>query len=67
MGLALLPAIVVAREVAVRVRFKALHWDGTSFRTSQLMFLWHKDKWVSPAMAALNWSMPRRRTMKLRI
>lgn len=50
MGLALLPAIVVARELRQH-RFKALHWAGPSLDINTHM-LWHKDKWVSPAMAA---------------
>ena len=50
MGLALLPAIVVAREVR-QSRFKALHWTGPPLDIATHV-LWHKDKWVSPAMAA---------------
>jgi DNA-binding transcriptional LysR family regulator len=50
MGLALLPAIVVARELR-QSRFKALHWAGPSLDIATHV-LWHKDKWVSPAMAA---------------
>ncbi len=50
MGLALLPAIVVTREVR-QSRFKALHWAGPSLDIATHV-LWHKDKWVSPAMAA---------------
>ena len=50
MGLALLPAIVVAREVRQH-QIKALHWAGPSLDIATQV-LWHKDKWVSPAMAA---------------
>lgn len=50
MGLALLPAITVARELRQH-NFKALHWAGPSLDI-QTFILWHKDKWVSPAMAA---------------
>jgi DNA-binding transcriptional LysR family regulator len=50
MGLALLPAIVVARELRQN-QFKALHWAGPSLDIATHI-LWHKDKWVSPAMAA---------------
>jgi DNA-binding transcriptional LysR family regulator len=50
MGLALLPAIVVARELRLR-QFKALHWGGPSLDIATHI-LWHKDKWISPAMAA---------------
>lgn len=50
MGLALLPAIVVARELRQN-QFKALHWNGPSLDIGSHV-LWHKDKWVSPAMTA---------------
>jgi DNA-binding transcriptional LysR family regulator len=50
MGLALLPAIVVARELRQN-QFKALHWNGPSLDIGTHV-LWHKDKWVSPAMSA---------------
>jgi DNA-binding transcriptional LysR family regulator len=50
MGLALLPAIVVARELRQN-QFKALHWAGPSLDIATHI-LWHKDKWISPAMAA---------------
>lgn len=50
MGLALLPAIVVARELRQH-QFKALAWSGPSLDIVTRI-LWHKDKWVSPAMAA---------------
>jgi len=50
MGLGMLPAIVVARELQEH-QFKALHWAGPSLDTATHL-LWHKDKWVSPAMAA---------------
>jgi DNA-binding transcriptional LysR family regulator len=50
MGLGLLPAIVVARELR-QLQLKALHWAGPSMDIATHM-LWHKDKWISPAMAA---------------
>jgi len=50
MGLGLLPAIVVARELRQR-QFKALHWAGPSLDIATHI-LWHRDKWISPAMAA---------------
>jgi DNA-binding transcriptional LysR family regulator len=50
MGLALLPAIVVSRELRQN-QFKALHWDGPKLDIATHV-LWHRDKWVSPAMAA---------------
>lgn len=50
MGIALLPAIAVAKELSQH-QFKALHWAGSSLDI-QTHILWHKDKWVTPAMAA---------------
>lgn len=50
MGLALLPAMAVVRELRQH-QFKALHWAGPSLDIDTYV-LWHKDKWVSPAMAA---------------
>ncbi len=50
MGLAVLPAIVIAREIR-QSQFKALHWGGPSLDIESYV-IWHKDKWVSPAMAA---------------
>jgi DNA-binding transcriptional LysR family regulator len=50
MGLALLPAIVVSRELRQH-QFKVLAWAGPSLDIAT-QILWHKDKWVSPAMAA---------------
>ena len=49
-GFGVLPAIVVARELRLH-QLKALHWAGPSFDIATHI-LWHKDKWVSPAMAA---------------
>ena len=50
MGLGPLPAIVVARELRQH-QFKALRWAGPSLDIATHI-LWHKDKWISPAMAA---------------
>jgi DNA-binding transcriptional LysR family regulator len=50
MGIALLPAIVASRELRQSL-FKPLHWDGPSLDITAHA-LWHKDKWVSPVMAA---------------
>jgi DNA-binding transcriptional LysR family regulator len=50
MGLGLLPAIVVARELRQH-QFKALAWAGPCLDISTRL-MWHKDKWVSPAMTA---------------
>lgn len=50
MGLGLLPAIVVSRELQQH-QFKTLAWAGPSLDIATHL-IWHKDKWVSPAMAA---------------
>ena len=50
MGLGLLPAIVVAHELR-QDHLKALHWAGPSLDIVTHI-RWHKDKWISPAMAA---------------
>ena len=50
MGLGLLPAIVVSRELRQH-HLKALQWTGPSLDIAT-QILWHKDKWISPAMAA---------------
>jgi DNA-binding transcriptional LysR family regulator len=50
MGLGLLPAIVISRELRQHL-FKTLNWAGPSLDVTTDI-LWHKDKWVSPAMAA---------------
>lgn len=50
MGIALLPEIVVTAEVR-EGRLRALRWQGTPMDISTHL-IWHKDKWISPAMAA---------------
>jgi len=50
MGLGLLPAIAVSRELKQH-QFTTLAWAGPSLDIATHI-LWHKDKWVSPAMAA---------------
>jgi DNA-binding transcriptional LysR family regulator len=50
MGLGLLPAIVVSRELQQH-QFKTLAWAGPSLDIPTHL-IWHKDKWISPAMAA---------------
>jgi DNA-binding transcriptional LysR family regulator len=50
MGLGLLPAMVVIHELRQH-HFKALHWAGPSLDIATNI-IWHKDKWISPAMAA---------------
>jgi DNA-binding transcriptional LysR family regulator len=41
---------VVAREIRQN-QLKALHWAGPSLDIGTHV-LWHKDKWISPAMQA---------------
>jgi DNA-binding transcriptional LysR family regulator len=50
MGIALLPAMVVAREIRQSV-CKHLAWAGPSLDIVTHL-VWHQDKWVSPAMSA---------------
>jgi DNA-binding transcriptional LysR family regulator len=50
MGIGLLPEIAVARELRQK-HLQALHWTGPSLDIVT-QILWHKDKWISPAMAA---------------
>jgi DNA-binding transcriptional LysR family regulator len=52
MGLGLLPAIVVARELRQH-HLKALNWTGPPLDIATSI-IWHKDKWVSPAMDAFS-------------
>ena len=50
MGVAMLPEIVVAEQLA-RKRFVALRWAGPEINIATHV-VWHKDKWVSPALGA---------------
>ncbi|KAA6463151.1 LysR family transcriptional regulator [Acidobacteria bacterium AB60] len=50
MGIALLPAMTVAREIRQSL-CKPLHWAGPSLDITTHL-VWHQDKWVSPAMNA---------------
>jgi DNA-binding transcriptional LysR family regulator len=50
MGIGLLPEIVVARELRQN-HLHALQWTGPSLDIVTHI-LWHRDKWISPAMAA---------------
>jgi DNA-binding transcriptional LysR family regulator len=50
MGVALLPQIVVAEQLA-RKRLKALRWVGPKTDIATHV-VWHKDKWISPALGA---------------
>ena len=50
LGVALLPEMVVAKEVE-RKQLIPLNWSGPTIRIiTQLC--WHKDKWISPALRA---------------
>ncbi len=50
MGIALLPEITVAAEI-VQGRLQALQWGEHRFHITTQM-LWHKEKWLSPAIRA---------------
>ena len=50
MGLGLLPEIVVAKELA-RKQIIGLTWTGPVMDIATYV-VWHKDKWVSPALTA---------------
>ena len=50
MGIAFLPAMVVERELEAG-SLVALSWEGREFGVS-IQILWHKDKWLSPALQA---------------
>jgi DNA-binding transcriptional LysR family regulator len=50
MGLAVLPMIVVEQEVRDK-KIKTLNWSGAAFDITTHV-RWHKDKWLSPALAA---------------
>ena len=50
MGIACLPGLVVEEEIATR-KLAALPWVGSNLSMKTIV-TWHKDKWISPAMAA---------------
>jgi len=50
MGVAVLPAVSVAAEIAQQ-RLAALPWQDRDFRMVT-QIIWHKEKWLSPAMRA---------------
>jgi DNA-binding transcriptional LysR family regulator len=50
MGLGLLPEIVVAKEIA-RNQIVKMKWTGPAMDIATHV-VWHKDKWVSPALGA---------------
>jgi DNA-binding transcriptional LysR family regulator len=50
MGIGLLPEIVVAKELK-EGKLQALRWLGPEMSMATHI-LWHKDKWISPAMDA---------------
>jgi DNA-binding transcriptional LysR family regulator len=50
MGIALLPAIVVARELRTKECI-AIRWAGPALDIATYL-TWHHDKWISPALAA---------------
>jgi len=50
MGVALLPEIVVAAQLA-RKRLTAIRWAGPELEIATHV-VWHKNKWISPALGA---------------
>ena len=50
MGLGFLPEIVIAGELKKRL-FTVLNWQGPKISIATSI-VWHKDKWMSPAMQA---------------
>jgi DNA-binding transcriptional LysR family regulator len=50
MGIAVLPEVTVAAAIA-EGRLAALRWAGGELRI-ETQIIWHKDKWISPALAA---------------
>lgn len=50
MGIAILPEVTVAREVA-RGELVTLHWPKPQLSIATRM-VWHREKWVSPALRA---------------
>jgi DNA-binding transcriptional LysR family regulator len=50
MGIACLPAVVAEGEIAAG-KLGALPWSGSELAMSTLA-VWHKEKWLSPAMRA---------------
>ena len=50
MGIGLLPEIVIASELKKR-QVAVLNWQGAKMSIATSI-VWHKDRWVSPAMRA---------------
>jgi DNA-binding transcriptional LysR family regulator len=50
MGIAVLPAVAVAAEIA-QGRLVALNWSARPIEVVT-QIVWHKDKWLSPALRA---------------
>lgn len=49
-GLTVLPEMSVKHEISAK-KLVALPWSDTSMETG-IMMIWHKDKWISPALQA---------------
>ena len=49
-GIAILPEIAVAREIA-QGRLAALAWEEGKLEVATLM-IWYKDRWLSPTLSA---------------
>jgi len=50
MGIGLLPEMVIASELKKR-QFAILNWQAAKM-SIETSIVWHKDRWVSPAMQA---------------
>jgi DNA-binding transcriptional LysR family regulator len=50
MGIGFLPEIVIASELKKR-QFAVLNWQAAKM-SMETSIVWHKDRWVSPAMQA---------------
>lgn len=62
MGIACLPAIVATSEIATG-KLAALPWSGADL-SMRTLAVWHKDKWLSPAMEAFLSLLRKRLTSK---
>jgi DNA-binding transcriptional LysR family regulator len=52
MGVSILPEVAVREELR-EGRLQLLQWQDGESRDLAVLMLWHKDKWISPALAAL--------------
>jgi DNA-binding transcriptional LysR family regulator len=62
MGIACLPTIVAGAEIATG-KLASLRWSGNDL-TMRTLAVWHKDKWLSPAMEAFLSLLRKRLSLK---